>query len=131
MKLLFAAEDCVVGFLIGGLLIGFSGKFFNLPNWTTLWGVLFVFSLLLTVLDVIHSLTDLGWGHIFLVIFGFVTNFVDMIIEILFIIKFFDLNIGFLSFLSPITSNPVYQLIFGIFFIVNSILWLLIWPMYR
>ena len=131
MKLIFAAEDCIVGFLVGFMLIGFSGKFFHLPEWNTLWGILFVFSFILTVFDVLHSLTDLGWGHIFLVIFGFATNFIDAVIELLFIIKFFSLKIGFLNFLGPITSNPVYQLIFGIIFIVNSLFWLVLWPKYR
>jgi len=131
MKLIFAAEDCIVGFLVGFMLIGFSGEFFNLPNWNILWGILFVFSFILTILDILHSLTDMGWGHIFLVIIGFVTNFIDGIIEILFIIKFFNLNIAFLKFLSPILSNSSYQFAFGVFFIVNSIFWLLLWPKYK
>ncbi|GAI73174.1 unnamed protein product, partial [marine sediment metagenome] len=39
MKFLFEAEDCIVGVIVGLILIGLSGKFFPLPEWNILWGL--------------------------------------------------------------------------------------------
>ncbi len=129
MKLLFASEDAVLGIVLGVLIVGFSGKYFSVPSWNILWGVLFAVGVIMTVLDVFHTLADLG-RHPLVVILALLNNLIDAVFELAFMAKFFGFGIPVLSgFLNPVIAEPMYLFIIGIFFIVTSVIWLVVWPM--
>lgn len=129
MKFLFEAEDCVVGIIVGLILVGLSGRFFQLPEWNLLWGLLFLVSLIFTILDVLHTFRDFG-GHILLTILLLLNNIIDFVIEIALAVKYLDLGITlpYISQYMPLLDNPLTLLVLGIFFVASSILWLVIYP---
>ncbi len=129
MKFLFEAEDCVVGIIVGLILVGLSGRFFQLPGWNLLWGIIFIVSLIFTILDVTHTFTDFG-GHILLIILLLLNNIIDFVIEIALAVKYLNLGITlpYVSQYMPLLDNPLTLLILGIFFVASSIFWLITFP---
>lgn len=128
MKLLFEAEDCLIGIGIGLLMIGLSGKYFSVPEWPYLWAIAFFISFLFTIFDVVHTFSDIS-GHISLMILLIINNVADAIIEIALTAKFFGLEIPTLSaFLNPYFNMPGIMFAFGIFFIISSVFWLIAFP---
>jgi len=125
MKLLFESEDCIVGLIVGILLIGLSDIIFSVPDWPLVWGIIIVLSLLMTIFDVFHTFSDLG-GHIFLLILLLLNNFVDIIIELALIGFFFKFSIPFITpFFDPLLSSPIIFISLGVFFIASSLFWLI------
>jgi len=128
MKLFFSNEDSVFGILIGVILIGLSGKLFNIPNIPILYGILFGLSLVLTVLDILAVFTALH-RHFMITALNWINNVVDAVLELAFIAYFFKLNIPFIStVIVPHLSSPSNLFIIGIFFVVVSIFWLIAHP---
>ncbi len=128
MKLLFEAEDCLVGIGIGLLIVGLSGKYYTVPEWGVLWGIAFFFSFIMTILDVIHTFSDIG-GHIVMLMILFINNAADAIIEIALAAKFLGFEIPRISaFLNPFLDRPEVMLGIGIFFIISSVFWLIYFP---
>jgi len=128
MKLLFEAEDCLVGIGIGLLMIGLSGKYYNVPEWNILWGVVFSFSFIMTILDVIYTFSDIG-GHIVMLMILFVNNAIDGVIEIALAAKYFGFDLGKIStLLNPHLDKPEVMFALGIFFIASSVFWLIYFP---
>ena len=42
MKLIHESEDCVVGIIVGIILIGLSDYFFTIPDWYIAFGIIFI-----------------------------------------------------------------------------------------
>lgn len=124
MKLIFEAEDCIVGIGIGLLMIGLSGKYFTLPKLNYLWAIAFFVSFLLTIFDVVHTFSDLAF-HPMLLVLLLANNIIDGIIEIALTAKYFGFTLGKVStLLNPYFDKPEVMFIIGIFFIVSSVFWL-------
>ena len=128
MKLIHEYEDCIVGIIVGIIIIGLSGYFFDLPDWSVAWGIIFIVSALFTIFDFFHTLSDLG-NKIIPIIFIFINNFIDIILEIVLAVYFLGYSISFISdFLEPYITDPFYLLIIGIFFVVTSVFWIIATP---
>jgi len=129
MKFAFESEDCIYGIIIGMLVIGFSGKYFNVPNIPYLWGALFAVAVILTILDIFHTFTDLG-RHPIALILVLLNNLIDGALQIAYMGKFFKFSIPKLSaFINPYLANNTYVFYIGVFFVVTSFIWLIVWPM--
>ena len=129
MKFWFEAEDCIIGVFVGLLIIGLSGKFIQLPKLNILWGFLFLVSLIFTILDVVYTFMDFG-GHLALIVLLFINNIVDFIIELALAVKYLNLGITlpYISQFMPLLDDPLILFVIGIFFIISSIFWLVIFP---
>jgi len=129
MKLLFSSEDCLVGLVVGAVLLGLSGKYYTLPEWNILWGILFLVSLIFTFFDVFHTFSDLP-GHMFLTILLFLTNIVDFIFEVALSVKYLGLNITlpFISQYMPLLEEPTVLFGLGVFFLASIVFWLIVTP---
>ncbi len=128
MKLLFEAEDCVVGIGVGLLMIGLSEFYFTVPNWPVLWGIAFLISLIFSVLDVFYTFSDFG-EHIGMHVLLLLNNLVDGFIELALAAKFLGFEIPTISeFLNPFLEDPVVLFWVGVFFIGSSIFWLIYTP---
>lgn len=129
MKFFHEIEDCIIGIIIGLLLIGLSGRYIQLPELNIIWGLLFIVSLVFTVLDVVYTFMDFG-GHLLLIIILFVNNAIDLIIELALAIKYLNLEITLplVSQFMPLLDNPTTLFIIGIFFIASSIFWMIVFP---
>src|SRR3989344_283752 len=108
MKFAFESEDSIVGIIVGLVLIGMSGNFFTLPAFpydTFVWGLLFLGSLLFTVLDVRHTLTDMK-GHPLMLIGLFVNNVIDFVVEIAMAGMFLGFSVPYISqFMIPYLTD--------------------------
>ena len=128
MKLLHEYEDCFVGIIIGILIVGLSGYFFTLPQWNTVFAIIFIVSALFTIFDFFYTLSDLG-KKIIPILFIFLNNLIDVILEVSLAAFYFNYNIPFLSeFINPFLEDPFVLLIIGAFFIITSIFWIIATP---
>ena len=127
MKFLFEAEDSIVGIIVGILLIGLSGMFFTLPDFlqnSLVLGIIFVVSLVFTLLDVKHTISDLR-GHKLLLLALFLNNVIDFAIELALAASMFGFQVPYISAtLDPYLADTTILLYIGIFFIASSIFWL-------
>ena len=131
MKLFHEIEDCIIGLLVGLLIIGLSGYFLQLPQIDVLWGLLFAISALFTLFDVTFTLFDLG-EKIVPLMFLLFNNAIDIIIEIALASKYLGFSLSNLPFMETIVqylSQPQYLLWAGIFFIASSIFWIIATPL--
>lgn len=128
MKFFHEIEDCIIGIVVGVIIVGISGYYFSVPEWDTLWGLIFGVSALFTVFDVINTLRDLGNRFLALFIL-FLNNLIDIIVEIVLAGKYLGLGIPYLSnLINPFLEEPLYILIIGVFFIASSIFWVIASP---
>ena len=127
MKFLFESEDCIVGIIVGLVMVGLSGRYFQLPNIPLLWGFVFTISLAFTIFDVIHTFSDLG-GHPLLIVLLLINNAIDFILEAALAAMYFGMTLPFFSLLNPYLSNPAVLYAAGIFFIISSIFWIIVFP---
>lgn len=128
MKLLFEAEDCMVGIAVGILMVGLSGFYFTLPELNLLWAFVFLFSLVFTVLDVFYTFLDFGEDFLIHVLL-LLNNIFDALIEVALAAKYFGLNFPYISdFINSFLDKPEVLFGLGIFFVVSSIFWLIYTP---
>jgi len=129
MKFIFEGEDCIVGIIIGLLLVGLSGKYFTIPELSPiLLGLIFIGSVIFSVLDIFHTFHDFA-GHIFLIVLLFINNLIDIFIELGYIGYAFNFNVPYVSqIIGPYLLEPTYMFLFGAFFVVSSVFWLMVFP---
>lgn len=128
MKFFHEIEDCIIGIIVGVILIGISGYYFSVPEWGTLWGFIFGVSALFTIFDVVHTLRDFG-GHFLALFTLFLNNLIDIILEIILACRYLGFEIPYLSnLINPFLEEPLYILIIGLFFIISSIFWVIASP---
>ncbi len=131
MKLFHEFEDCIIGLIVGLLLVGLSGYFILLPQINVLWGILFAVSALVTLFDVIFTMFDLGEKIVPLILLLF-NNIIDIIVEITLAAKYLELSLDSIPLLDAIANyllEPKYLLIAGIFFIASSLFWMIATPL--
>ena len=128
MKLIHEYEDCFIGILIGVLLIGLSERYLTLPDLAIVWGIAFIISAIFTILDIFHTISDLG-NKIFPLFILFLNHIIDIALELALAGFYFNFNIPYLSdFLNPYLADPFYLFIMGIFFVVSSLFWIIATP---
>ena len=135
MKLLLETEDSILGILLGLLLIGLSGKYFNLPKLYTIYGIFIAAYLVLTVIDIVHTFTDLG-RHFVVIFFAVLSSLIDLILGYLIMAKFLGLKAITLPFIMPFLTKYIVPLLstesglfsIGLFFLITNVCWLIIWP---
>lgn len=130
MKILFATEDCLYMILIGAIVIGLSEKYFKLPQLNAVWGALFAIGIILTLLDIIHTFTDLS-RHPLVLIGALANNLIDGTLLAALTAKYFNFTIPKLStYAAQYLANPTYLFYIGGFFVVASVFWIIVWPMF-
>jgi len=130
MKLLFATEDCLYMILMGAIVIGLSGKYFKLPQLDMVWGALFAIGIILTLMDIFHTFTDLS-RHPMVLIGALFNNIIDGVLLAALTAKSFNFTIPMLTqYAAPYLTNPVYLFYIGGFFVATSMIWMVLWPMF-
>jgi hypothetical protein len=130
MKILFATEDSIYGILLAAIVLGLSGKYYNIPQLDILWGALFAIGIILTLFDIMHTFTDLS-RHPIVLVGAFFNNLIDLILYVAFAAKMFVLNIPFLTqFMTSYITNPTYLFYIGAFLIITNVFWLVAWPFF-
>ncbi|MFC1800820.1 hypothetical protein ACFLYT_02060 [Nanoarchaeota archaeon] len=129
MKILFDAEDSVLGIIAAGIIIGLSNKYYSVPDWTIVYGIFFAICALFSFFDIFHGVVHVANMHPLISIAGFLNNLVDVAVEIAFVAFFFNFNIPWLSsFMAPFLTGP-WLFWVGVFIGGTSLIWLIAWPM--
>ena len=128
MKLTFAAEDTIVGIVCGLLLIGFTGKFFNLKLSPILYVLAFLVYVFFILLDLVNEIKDLT-THFGFIVFSILHSLADLAIALTMIAYFSKWTIPYISsILLHLVKNETAIFYLGAFLIVGNTIWLIMYP---
>ena len=128
MKLLFAAEDTIIGIICGLLLIGFTGRFFSLRLSDIIYVIAFVIYGFFILLDIFNEIKDLT-THFGFILFSLLHSLVDLGIALAVISNFSGWNIPYITpNLVPYLQNSDVVFYAGAFLVVGNAIWLILYP---
>ena len=128
MKLIFAAEDTIIGIICGLLLIGLTGNFFSLKLSDIIYAIAFIIYGLFILLDIFNEIRDLA-THFGFIIFSLLHSFADLIIALTAISHFSVWNIPYItSTFVPYLQNESVIFYSGAFLVVGNVIWLILYP---
>ena len=128
MKVLFAAEDTIIGIVCGLLLIGFTGRFFSFKLSDILYVIAFIVYAFFILLDIFNELRDLT-THFGFIVFSLLHSFVDLAIAVTFISYFSGWSIPYItSTFVPYLQNEANMHYAGIFLVIGNAIWLILYP---
>ena len=128
MKLIFAAEDTIVGIICGLLLVGFTGRFFSLKLSNVIYVIAFIIYSFFILLDIVNEVRDLT-THFGFILFSLLHSFADLGIALTFISHFSSWNIPYVtSIFVPYLQNEANIFYAGAFLIIGNIIWLILYP---
>lgn len=128
MKLIFAAEDTIIGILCGLLLIGLTGRFFTLTFNDIVYLILFIIYAVFILLDIFNELRDLT-THFGFIVFSLLHSLIDLVIALTFISFFSGWNIPYITtiFVSYL-KNELIIFYAGIVLVIGNVIWLILYP---
>ena len=128
MKLIFAAEDTIVGIVCGLLLIGLTETYFSLKLSNTLYLVVFIVYAVVILMDIVNEVRDLTTHFVF-IIFSLVHSIVDLAIALAFISHFGSWSIPYVtSALVPYLASQTVVFWMGAYLVIGNIVWLILYP---
>ena len=128
MKLIFAAEDTIIGIICGLLLVGLTGRFFSLKLSDITYVIIFVIYGFFILLDIFNEIRDLT-THFGFIIFSLLHSFVDLIIALTFASHFSGWSIPYItSAFVPYLQNEGVVFFAGAFLVVGNVIWLILYP---
>jgi len=128
MKLLFAAEDTIVGIICGLLLVGFTGRYFSLKLNNAVYIIAFIVYGIFLLFDIINELRDLS-THFGFIVFSLLHTFVDFGIVATFLSYFGGWNIPYItSALVPYLKDETMIFYAGAFLVIGNVIWLILYP---
>ena len=128
MKLIFAAEDTVVGIICGLLLIGFTGTFFSLKLSDIIYVIAFIIYAFFILLDIFNEMRDLT-THFGFIMFSLLHSLADLLIALTAISHFSGWSMPYItSVFVPYLQNASMMLYAGIFLVVGNVIWLVLYP---
>ena len=128
MKLIFEAEDAIIGIVCGLLLLGFTGKYFSLKLPSVLYVIAFIIFIFFILLDLVNELKDLT-THFGFIVLSIVHNLADLAISLAFISHFTGWNIPYItSLLAPYLQSDAVISRVGMFMVISNTIWLFIFP---
>ena len=128
MKLLFAAEDTIIGIICGLLLVGLTGRFFSLKLSDAIYVIAFVIYGFFILLDIVNEVRDLT-THFGFILFSLLHSFADLGIVLAVISKFSGWSIPYVtSILAPYLQNESNIFYAGAFLVAGNVIWLIMYP---
>ena len=128
MKLIFAAEDTIIGIICGLLLIGLTGRFFSLKLSDVIYVIAFIIYGFFILLDIVNELKDLT-THFGFILFSLLHSFVDLVIALTFTSHFSGWNIPYITpTFVPYLQNEAMIFYAGAFLVVGNVIWLIMYP---
>ena len=128
MKLLVEIEDQLAGIFAGVMIIAFTERYFKIPYSKTLLIISLVVFFIFLVLDIIYNFKDIGGQHIWWMILAQVSSLIDIALVASMFSWLTKINLPFVTErFVPYLDNPTIVLAIGFFFVISSILWLIIY----
>ncbi|HLC60772.1 MAG TPA: hypothetical protein VJJ52_05055 [Candidatus Nanoarchaeia archaeon] len=128
MKMIFEAEDAIVGIICGLLVLGLTGKYFTLKLPPFVYVVAFGILIFFILLDLVNEVKDLS-THFGLIVFSIIHNLIDLVISLTLISYFTKWNIPYITAnLVPYLQNEPTLYWIGMFLVIGNVVWLFIFP---
>ncbi len=128
MKLLFAAEDTIVGIICGILLVGLTGRYFSLKLNNAIYIIAFIVYGIFLLFDIINEVRDLT-THFGFIVFSLLHTFADLGIVATFLSYFGGWNVPYItSTLVPYLKDEAMIFYAGAFLVIGNVIWLILYP---
>lgn len=128
MKLLVEIEDQLAGIAAGIFVIAYTERYFKIPYSKTLLVISLLVFFVFLILDFFYNFVDIGGQHIGWMIIGQAHSLVDMAIVASLFSWLTSFNIPILTErIVPYFANPSIVLGVGYFFVIGSVIWLIIY----
>lgn len=128
MKLLVEIEDQLAGIAAGIMVIAFTERYFKIPYSRTLLLISLVAFFIFLILDIFYNFKDIGGQHIGWMIFAQINSLVDIALVGALFSWLTKINIPYLTeMVVPYLENQTIILAIGLFFVIGSIFWLVIY----
>ena len=128
MKLIFAAEDTVIGIVCGLLLIGLTGRFFSLKLADAIYLAAFIAYTFFLLLDIFNEVRDLT-THFGFIMFSLTHSLIDLVIALTFVSHFSGWSLPYItSTLVPYLQNESMMFYAGVFLVIGNLIWLIMYP---
>lgn len=128
MKLLVEIEDQLAGIAAGIMVIAFTEKYFKIPYSRTLLIISLVLFFIFLVLDIIYNFVDIGGQHIGWMILSQFSSLADIALVASMFSWLTKFKMPYLTeIVVPYFENPSIVLGVGFFFVISSVIWLVIY----
>ncbi|MBI2652802.1 hypothetical protein HYX00_05025 [Candidatus Woesearchaeota archaeon] len=128
MKLLVEIEDQLAGIAAGIMVIAFTERYFKIPYSKTLLIISLIVFFIFLILDIIYNFIDVGGQHIGWMLLGLIHSLIEMALVASLFSWLIKINIPYLTELVvPYFDNPSIVLGVGFFFVIGSLIWLVIY----
>ena len=128
MKLLVEIEDQLAGIAAGIMVIAFTERYFKIPYSKTLLIISLIVFFIFIILDIIYNFIDVGGQHIGWMLLGLIHSLIEMVLVVSLFSWLTKINIPYLTELVvPYFENPSIVLGVGFFFVIGSLIWLIIY----
>ena len=128
MKFLVEIEDQIVGIATGIMVIAFTEKYFKIPYSKTLLLISLIVYFIFIILDLIHNFVDIGGQRICWMILAQINSLIDMILVASIFSWLTKISIPYLTeIIVPYFDNATILLTAGFFFVIGSIIWLILY----
>ena len=127
MKLLVEIEDQIVGIITGILVIAYTQKYFTIPFSKTLLIISLVLFFIFLVLDIFYNFKDIGGQHIGWMIITPVNSLADIALVASMFSWLTKISLPFTNIIVPYFENQSIVLGVGFFFLIASVIWLILY----
>ena len=128
MKMIFEAEDAIVGVICGLLVLGLTGKYFSLKLPPFVYVIAFGILIFFILLDLVNEVKDLS-THLGLIILSIIHNLIDLVIAFGFISYFTKWNIPYITVsLVPYLQNEIVLYWVAMFLVAGNVICFFIFP---
>jgi len=128
MKLLVEIEDQLAGIAAGILVIAYTERYFKIPYSKTLLIISLLVFFVFLILDFFYNFVDIGGQHIGWMILAQLSSLIDLALVASMFSWLTKINLPFLTERAvPYFDNPSIVLSVGFFFVISSVIWLIIY----
>ena len=127
MKLLVEIEDQIFGIVTGMLVIAFTGKYFTIPYNKILLLISLVLFFIFLVLDIFYNFKDVGGQHIGWMILAQINSLIDIALVASLFSWLTKISLPFTDRIIPFFENSSIVLGVGLFFVIASVIWLVLY----
>ena len=121
MKFLYEIEDCIVGIIVGALVL--SPLLIEIPYSAIIFPLAFGIFIFFNSLDIFHCIMDFK-GYAKMCTISIIANVIDIFINMAFLSRLLDVNIPFVtSNILPLIT-PTTTIAIGAYFILFNLWWI-------
>ena len=130
MKLSFDAEDAIIGILVGLLVLGLSGKYYQMELNKWVYIIAAAAFAIFIVLDILNEIVKFE-SHPLTIGILVIHNLIDLVLMAALFSKFSEYSIPFVTEnVVPYFGDPVALFYIGAFLAVGNALWLVTLPLW-